>query len=54
MQVRTGGATAAAAQADRLAASHQVSLFDLEIGEVKVKTQQSLAVIDHYKSSLEI
>src|SRR5580698_11479343 len=53
MQVRTGGASCAAAQSDGLAFLHIVAFFHQEFRQMQIERQQSLAMVDHYAISFK-
>ena len=51
--MRAGGAAGPAAEPDHLAASHVLAFLDLEFRKMKVKCEQTLAVIEHHAVTLK-
>src|SRR5208282_1812482 len=54
VQMRSGGAAGAAAEADFLAAFYPVPFFYFEFGKMQVEGEQSLAMIEHDKVAFEV
>src|SRR5215470_4031739 len=54
VKMRSGGAARGAAEADFFPSLDALSFFHLEFGEVQVKAEQSLAMIDHDAVALEV
>ena len=54
MEVRAGGTTGATAETDFLTTFYVLALFHLELGEMKVESEQSLAVVDDDAIAFEV
>src|SRR5882672_8200722 len=54
MQMRTGGASSAAAERDRLSFGDMLSFLDAHLGKVQIESEQSLPVINHDAVAFEV
>ena len=54
VEMRAGGASGAAAEADHLTALYRIAFLHLEFGKMEVERQQTLSVFEHHEIAFEI